>query len=173
MAGAAAAGPFGQARGRPDPPRAYAVAGLRAACHRPLRARTAGQPPRLYGLFLGLFGPNAPLPLHLTEYAIDRRRNAKDGTLGAFADIFHHRMLSLFYRAWADSQPTVQFDRPDEDRFRLYIGALVGMATPHLDARDALPDQYKRFFAGRLVPQARNAEGLSVFSNTSSAFRCA
>ena len=123
----------------------------------------AGQPPRLYGLFLGLFGPNAPLPLHLTEYAIDRRRNAKDGTLGAFADIFHHRMLSLFYRAWADSQPTVQFDRPDEDRFRLYMGALVGMATPHLDARDALPDQYKRFFAGRLVPQARNAEGLKSF----------
>jgi type VI secretion system protein ImpH len=121
---------------------------------------TADRPPRLYGLFLGLFGPNGPLPLHLTEYAVDRQRNARDPTLVAFADIFHHRMLSLFYRAWADSQPTVQLDRPHEDRFRTYVGALIGMATPHLQARDALPDQYRRFFAGRLVPQARNAEGL-------------
>lgn len=119
-----------------------------------------GKPARLHGLFLGLFGPNGPLPLHLTEYAMDRQRNAKDSTLVAFADIFHHRMLSLFYRAWACAQPTVQWDRPEEDRFRLYVGALVGLSTRGLEGRDALPDQFKRFFAGRLVAQARNAEGL-------------
>ncbi len=119
-----------------------------------------GKPARLHGLFFGLFGPNAPLPLHLTEYAIDRELNAKDRTFSAFADIFHHRMMSLFYRSWADSQPTVHLDRPDEDRFRLYMGALVGLATPSLDDRDALPDQFKRFFAGRLLQQTRNAEGL-------------
>lgn len=124
---------------------------------------TAGAPGRLHGLFLGLFGPNGPLPLHLTEHAVDRRLNAKDSTLVAFADIFHHRMLSLFYRAWADAQPTVQLDRPEQDRFRTYVGALIGIATPQLEGRDALPDQYKRFFAGRLVPQARNAEGLKGF----------
>ncbi|MGF6936693.1 type VI secretion system protein ImpH [Paraburkholderia sp. UCT70] len=126
-------------------------------------AGKAGRPARLVGLFLGLFGPNGPLPLHLTEYAVDRERNAKDPTFVAFADVFHHRMLSLFYRAWADAQPTVQLDRPEQDQFRTYVGALIGIATPHLDGRDALPDQYKRFFAGRLVPQARNAEGLRRF----------
>ncbi|MFM0501520.1 type VI secretion system baseplate subunit TssG [Paraburkholderia caffeinilytica] len=122
-----------------------------------------GAPGRLHGLFLGLFGPNGPLPLHLTEHAVDRQRNADDSTLVAFANIFHHRMLSLFYRAWADAQPTVQLDRPEQDRFRLYVGALIGIATPQLEGRDALPDRYKRFFAGRLVPQARNAEGLKGF----------
>jgi type VI secretion system protein ImpH len=120
----------------------------------------AGKPARLHGLFFGLFGPNAPLPLHLTEYAMDRELNAKDSTFSAFANIFHHRMMSLFYRAWADSQPTVHMDRPAEDRFRLYMGAMVGLATPDLDDRDALPDQFKRFFAGRLLQQTRNAEGL-------------
>ena len=119
-----------------------------------------GKPPRMYGLFFGLFGPNAPLPLHLTEYALDRKLNARDGTFIAFADIFHHRMLSLFYRCWADAQPTVQLDRPGEDRFSLYMGALVGLSTPNLQARDALPDRYKHFFAGRLLAQARNGEGL-------------
>jgi type VI secretion system protein ImpH len=122
-----------------------------------------GGPGRLYGLFLGLFGPNGAMPLHVTEHAIDRERNAHDPTMVAFSDMFHHRMLSLFYRAWADAEPTVQWDRPEQDRFRTYIGALIGMATPHLASRDALPDQYKRFFAGRLVPQARNAEGLEGF----------
>jgi type VI secretion system protein ImpH len=122
-----------------------------------------GGPARVVGNFLGLFGPNGPLPLHLTEHAIEREQNAKDPTLVAFANVFHHRMLSLFYRAWAEAQPTVQLDRPEQDRFRSWIGALIGIATPHLDGRDALPDQYKRFFAGRLVPQARNAEGLRCF----------
>lgn len=122
--------------------------------------RDGGQAPRLHGLFLGLFGPNAPLPLHLTEYALDRERNAKDSTLVAFANIFHHRMMGLFYRAWANAQPTVQHDRPADDGFHLYLGALVGQATPHLDARDALPDSYRRHFAGRLWQQARNPEGL-------------
>lgn len=120
----------------------------------------AGKPARMHGLFFGLFGPNAPLPLHLTEYALDRQINSKDPTFVAFADIFHHRLMSLFYRAWADAQPTVQLDRPGEDRFGLYMGALVGLATPGLGSRDALPDRFKRFFAGRLLQQTRNAEGL-------------
>ncbi|KRA30317.1 type VI secretion protein [Rhodanobacter sp. Root627] len=119
-----------------------------------------GAPARMHGLFFGLFGPNAPLPLHLTEYALDRQRNEKDSTFIAFTNIFHHRMTSLFYRVWADAQPTVQFDRPQEDRFGTYVGALVGLATPGLAGRDAMPDQYKRFFAGRLLAQTRNAEGL-------------
>lgn len=122
-----------------------------------------GRPPRLHGFVLGLFGPQAPLPLHLTEYTLERQRHANDGTLAAFADVFHHRMLSLLYRAWAESQPTVHMDRPADDRFAGYVGALIGIGTPHLTDRDALPDNYRRHFAGRLVHQARNAEGLRGF----------
>ena len=62
-----------------------------------------GRADRLDVLFFGLFGPNGPLPNHLTEYAHDRIRNAKDTTFSRFADLFHHRMLSLFYRAWANA----------------------------------------------------------------------
>lgn len=116
--------------------------------------------PALHGLVFGLFGPNAPLPLHLTEYALQRQNNARDRSLVAFADLFHHRLLGLFYRAWADAQPVVQADRPEDDRFRLYLGALIGLATPALQQRDALPDDYKRHFGGRLAALARNREGL-------------
>jgi len=112
--------------------------------------------------FLGLLGPNGPLPLHLTEYARDRERNAGDPTLVRFLDVFHHRILSLFYRAWADGQPTVSFDRPAQDRFAVYLGSLFGLGMPSLRERDEFPDRAKLYFAGRLAAQPRNAEGLAA-----------
>src|SRR5262245_1027767 len=39
---------------------------------------------QILGYFLGLFGPNGPLPLHLTEYVHDRVTNGRDSTLVAF-----------------------------------------------------------------------------------------
>jgi len=121
-----------------------------------------GRPPRLSEYFLGLFGPQGPLPLHLTEYARDRLRNHGDYTFARFADVFHHRMLSLFYRAWADAQPTVSFDRPETDRFHVYVGAPFGLGMPSLWNRDAVPDLAKLHYAGRLVGQTRNSEGLQA-----------
>ena len=117
---------------------------------------------RLLVNFLGLCGPNGPLPQHITEYARDRQRNAHDPTLVRFLDIFHHRMLSFFYRAWAANQKNVDFDRPDEVRFATYFGSLFGIGSPALRGRDAVPDVAKLFFTGRLSALGRNAEGLEA-----------
>jgi type VI secretion system protein ImpH len=119
-----------------------------------------GKPDRLDVLFFGLFGPNGPMPNHLTEYVHDRVRNAKDTTFKHFADLFHHRMLSLFYRAWANAQPTVGYDRPDSDRFAEYVGALIGIGMPSLRDRGTVRDETRLHFAGHLSSQTRNAEGL-------------
>src|SRR5690242_5058102 len=69
-------------------------------------AGEAGKPPRLEQRFFGMFGPNGPLPLHLTDYARERIIQGGDPTFARFVDIFHHRFLELFYRAWAQAQPT-------------------------------------------------------------------
>ncbi len=106
-------------------------------------------PDYLSGFFFGMFGPNGPLPLHLTEYARDRERLSHDPTFRAFADVFHHRMMSLFYRAWAEVQPTVQLDRPEEDQFAKYVGATFGMGQQALTNRDALDDHAKLFMGRR------------------------
>ncbi len=118
------------------------------------------KPPRLGVYFLGMLGPNGPLPVHMTEYARDRLRNANDPTLVRFLDIFHHRTMALFYRAWANAQPTVSMDRPKDDRFTTYVGALLGLGSSALQRRDDFPDHAKRYFSGRLSAQTRNAEGL-------------
>ena len=120
-----------------------------------------GQPPRLQVRLFGLFGPNGPLPLHITEYVRERLRLAGDPTLSRFFDLFHHRFLALFYRAWAQAQPHVSCDRPSADRFSVYIGAFMGMAPMVSRERDSLPDLAKFFHVGALIRQARNAEGLT------------
>jgi len=117
-------------------------------------------PPKLDVRFFGLLGPNGPLPLHLTEYARNRSQHSGDRSLERFLDIFHHRFLALFYRAWAQAQPTVSLDRPDEDRFGMQLGALFGMGSPALRDRTELPDSAKLFNAGLFARDARNPEGL-------------
>jgi len=124
--------------------------------------QSADGPPRLSVWFGGLLGANGPLPLHLTEYARDRIRNGNDWTFVRFLDMFHHRMLSLFYRVWADAQPTAQFDRPETDRFAAYIGSIAGVGMPTLLGRDAMPDLAKLGFSGRFVCQSRHGEGLQA-----------
>ena len=119
-----------------------------------------GRVPRLQVRLFGLFGPNGPLPMHLTEYARERLRHENDPTLCRFVDIFHHRFLALFYRAWAQAQPHVNYDRPKDDRFAGYIGAFLGLAPAELRDRDTLPDLAKFFHVGALIRQVRNSEGL-------------
>jgi type VI secretion system protein ImpH len=138
-----------------DPSLAFAPSTLTS-----YRPGTDGRAPRLGVAFFGLFGPNGPLPLHLTDYAHDRLRNSGDRTLVCFADIFHHRMLSLFYRAWAQAQPSVSFDRPESDRFGEYVASFIGIGTSTLKKRDAAPDIAKLYYSGHFSLQTKNACGL-------------
>ncbi|MHC4119276.1 MAG: type VI secretion system baseplate subunit TssG [Planctomycetota bacterium] len=117
-------------------------------------------PARMTVSFLGLLGTGGPMPLTITEYIYDRLHNRKDPTLASFLDVFNHRMISLFYRAWACNQQTVSYDRQHEDRFAAYIGSLFGMGVDSLCGRDALPDVAKLHYGGRLACQTKNAEGL-------------
>jgi type VI secretion system protein ImpH len=125
-------------------------------------SRADGTPPRMAVQALGLFGPNGPLPGHLTEYAHERRHNAGDAALSRFADVFHHRMLSFFFRAWAASQPVVDHERPECSLYAERIGSLIGIGQPTLRDRDALPDAARLHHAGHLGAQARHAEGLQA-----------
>jgi type VI secretion system protein ImpH len=110
--------------------------------------------------FFGLLGTNGPMPLSITEYIHDRLHNHGDKTLASFLDVFHHRLISLFYRAWACNQQSVSHDRTEDDRFAVYIGSLFGIGEESLRNRDQVPDIAKLHYSGRLVCQIRNAEGL-------------
>jgi type VI secretion system protein ImpH len=108
----------------------------------------------------GVFGPNGALPLHLTELAHTRERHTDDPTFGAFINAFQHRFTSLFYRAWADTDPCASFDRTHTDPFRLYAGALMGIGARSARDRDCVLDYAKLARAGLFAPQSRSAESL-------------
>ena len=123
---------------------------------------------RLSNRVFGLFGPQGPLPLHLTEYARDRWRNHRDGAFIAFADMLTHRLASLFYRAWASALPAPSFDRAagagrgpaTRDPFAMRVAAVAGVMGPAFAGRDALPDLARLHFAGHFGQGARHGEGL-------------
>ncbi len=119
-----------------------------------------GVPDVLTNRSFGLFGPMGPLPLHLTEYARDRRRNHRDTTMIAFANTFTHRLMTLFYRAWAAGQPAPSFDRPEQDPFERKVAAISGFHGKGMAKRDLMPDMAKRYFAGHLASGTKTAEGL-------------
>jgi type VI secretion system protein ImpH len=110
----------------------------------------SGARARVSGPWFGLLGPMGPLPMHLTEFAVYESRYAKARPFGRFLDLISGRMLQLFYRAWADSQPTAMHDRPEDDKFGSYLSALSGAgegAGPAFPAAARL--HYAALFASR------------------------
>jgi type VI secretion system protein ImpH len=144
-----------------EPSLAFAPSALAA-----FEPATATRPARLVQRVLGLFGPNGALPIHLTDWARDRARNSGDSAFVRFLDVFHHRMLELFYRAWAQAQPAVSLDRPGQDYFGRRVAALCGLGTPSLRGRDRAPDLAKLAHAGIFGRQVRSADGLEVVLGT-------
>jgi type VI secretion system protein ImpH len=110
--------------------------------------------------FIGLLGPGGPFPMHLSELVRNRSRHSGDDALQSFLDLFHHRIATLFYRAWSSSRAFVQSDRPDDDRWKSYLESLVGIGFRSGSNRDALLDSSKTFFSGHLAGLRRNREGL-------------
>ncbi len=115
---------------------------------------------RLKLFFFGLFGPNGPLPYHLTEEVYVKLRKKEREPAQDFFDIFHHRFISLFYRAWANKEPIAQLNRNKNDNFQFYLGSIAGYGLPSLKGRDTFDDYSKAHFAGYLGGKIRHSEGL-------------
>jgi type VI secretion system protein ImpH len=106
---------------------------------------------RIEGTWLGLTGPMGPLPTHLTEFAFYERRYAKSRPFGDWLDLIAGRMLQLFYRSWADSQPAALADRPDDDYFASWVAAISGAhegAAAAVAFPASLRAHYASVFAG-------------------------
>lgn len=108
--------------------------------------------------FLGLLGAQGPLPLHITEETRDWLFHSEPA-FAHFLDIFNNRFIQLFFRAHADARPIFQNDRPDCDRFRDYVGSVIGVGSRAFDGLANLPPEV-RLYAGLLGPKAKSASRL-------------
>lgn len=128
-------------------------------------------PARVTVANLGLMGPEGPMPLHLTRWVLDRlsqrwftgadARQTSDTTFVDFVNILQHRMIALYYRAWADAHPAVQVERAVGGRVRAMLEAMAGIGLPGTDNPDL--DAVKLRQAASLASQVDGPERLTLF----------
>jgi type VI secretion system protein ImpH len=108
--------------------------------------------------FMGLYGTSSPLPMHYTEDLV--RKDDHETLLRGFLDLFHHRLLSLFYRVWEKYRYSVQYDTTGKDYFSRRLLSLIGASLENLPPDGAMPPGKMLSFAGLLTQHPRSAESL-------------
>ena len=102
------------------------------------------------------------MPLHYTELALNRSESRHDPTLVSFSNLFHHRWLTQFYRAWRSAQSAGGgLDKPEHDRFAFYVASLSGQDLRE-SSNSALPDHVRLAASAHLVRESRNPDGLAA-----------
>lgn len=96
--------------------------------HLALEKEDNGERFRMEVAFLGLIGPSGVLPYWINELAVERNRE-KDTSLTDFLDIFHHRLISLFYLAWKRYRFPENYLPGGKDRLSRHILCLIGLGT--------------------------------------------
>jgi len=109
--------------------------------------------------FMGLIGPEGVLPNPYTSLMIERQREG-DNSLRDFLDIFNHRMISLFYRAWRRYRFDVASERNERDRFSRQLLGLLGLGTDGMQERQTVADDSLIYYAGLLAQHPRSAQAL-------------
>ncbi|HEY8258951.1 MAG TPA: type VI secretion system baseplate subunit TssG [Gemmatimonadales bacterium] len=109
--------------------------------------------------FMGMTGPEGVLPYCYSLLVAERIRE-RDTALRDFLDIFHHRIISLFYRSWEKYRFAVSYERDQQDRLTHHLKDLVGLGEPGLQNRLGIKDDALLFYTGLLGPQQRSAAAL-------------
>jgi type VI secretion system protein ImpH len=119
------------------------------------------RPGKLEVNFVGLNVVNGPMPVVYAAALRDRERQKDRATLDFF-DIFNHRIVSLFYRAWKKYRFHIAYESTGtgEDEITRCLYDLVGLGTPDLRNRMAIADEAAIYYAGILGRSVRSVEGL-------------
>lgn len=124
-----------------EPVRFHAADGMRHPLTEILsiERRTPDDPVDMTVAFMGLTGPGGVMPDHYSDLVVERRR-ARDESFSQFLDMFNHRAISLFYRAWAKYRLPVRFGDVDptgkpDDPFARALSAIAGLSGPDADPR--------------------------------------
>jgi len=113
---------------------------------------------RVTANFLGLHGSTSPLPSFYAEDVL--QDEYADGILAAFLNVFHHRVLSLFYRCWLKYRHHFLFSPSGVDEFSRAMFALTGLGDRRLIAAAGFPATRYLRFAGLVTQKPHGAASL-------------
>jgi type VI secretion system protein ImpH len=123
-----------------------------------IEGKRAGVDALVFTYFLGLLGVNGPMPLEFTHYVYQRSYNYYDQTWRRFLDIIHHRMHVLYYRAFAQNEQSISFDRPGDDPVRDIVQSFAGL--PPGMGMEGAAETVVLSYAESFAFMARNRSGL-------------
>jgi len=123
----------------------------------------AGAGPRalMTTTFLGLVGSASPLGIMFSEEVL-RAEPAEGEALRAFYDLFHHRLVSLFYRTWKKHRFSAGFRRDAGDPFTRRMLAFVGVDAAGATPKRGLAPLERLALAPLLSSPARTARSLQI-----------
>lgn len=108
--------------------------------------------------FMGMVGMSGVMPLPYTEMVAARARY-KDTAMWAFMDMFTHRMVSMFFRAWEKYRFPIGYER-GEDQFTSYLFDFVGLGTKGMRGRMSLEDESLLPYSGLIAQKPHSANAL-------------
>lgn len=108
--------------------------------------------------FMGMIGVSGVLPINYTELVMERIRY-RDTAMWAFLDIFTHRSVSMFFRAWEKYRFPIAYERGD-DAFTEYLFDFVGLGTKGLRGRMAVEDESLLPYGGLIAQKPHTANAL-------------
>lgn len=120
--------------------------------------------------FMGLAVHNGVLPVPYIEEIIKRAqkkvgkdrtgKDVFDNSFRDFLDIFNHRFISLFYRAWEKHHFYVPYEGREDDHLTPLLLSLIGLGTKGLEDRQIVSDEALAYYAGLLSQHPRSAQAL-------------
>jgi type VI secretion system protein ImpH len=118
-----------------------------------------GAPPTVRTTFLGLYGVDARMP----SYFIDEVAQNRDGaeSLSAFLDLFHHRIVTQYYRVWRKYRYPAGFRQDASDKVSRYLLSLTGLGIGEPEIRQDLHTRTLLATLGLSGQRTRTAEGLA------------
>lgn len=108
--------------------------------------------------FMAMAGVSGALPVHYTELVYSRTRY-RDTTMWAFLDIFTHRLVSLFYRAWAKYRISIGYEN-GSNSFTSYLHDFTGVGTIGMRGRLDVDDESLLPYAGLISQKPHSASAI-------------
>ena len=140
------------------------------------KAEDPERPPKVAVNVFGLFGPEGPMPLHLTRWMLERASNrwfagdnenaTSDTAFLDFGNMLQHRMITFYWRAWADTRPEVQIRHNTGGSVAALVRSLAGVGLSAPNEKHFERTRAKLRHATSLFQQAQGPDRLTEYVST-------
>lgn len=116
-------------------------------------------PPAVRTTFLGLYGVDARMP----SYFVDEIAQNRDGAepMSGFLDLFHHRIVTQYYRVWRKYRYPAGFRRGGTDAVSRCLLSFAGLGMGESEIAQAVGARKLLSMLGLAGQKTRTAEGLA------------